>query len=97
MAMSSQEMAKAALANFMKSNLVARMMWSIGTDLSQPRSSSQSKIILVTTSAVNKLAATPIVRETPNPLIEPVPMKIRMIEEINVVTWESKMVPKARL
>ena len=49
-----------------------------------------------TTSAVNKLAATPIVSVTPNPLMGPVPMKIRMIEEIKVVTWESKMVPNAR-
>ena len=72
------------------------MMWSMGTDLSQPRSRRKSKIMRVTTSAVNRLAATPMVRATPKPLIEPVPMKIRMIEEMSVVTWESKIVPKAR-
>ena len=96
MAIRSQDVAKAGLASFMKSSLVARMRCSIGSDLSQPRSSSQSKIMRVTTSAVNKLAATPMVRATPKPLMEPVPMNIRMIEEISVVTCESKMVPKAR-
>ena len=88
---------KAGLASFMKSSfMVAGMRWNIGSDLSQPRSSRKSKIIRVTTSAVNRLAATPMVRATPKPLIEPVPMKMRMTEEISVVTWESKMVPKAR-
>src|SRR5690242_16433854 len=97
MAMMSQEVMKAGLASFMKSSLEARIMCSMGTDLSQPRSSNQSKIIRVTTRAVNKLAATPIVSEIPNPLMGPVPMKIRMTEEIKVVTWESKIVPNARL
>ena len=52
----------------------ARMMWSMRTDLSQPRSRSQSKIMRVTTRAVNKLAHTPMVRATPKPLMGPVPM-----------------------
>src|SRR6267142_1635451 len=97
MKMSVQEMANAGLANFMKSSLVARTRWSIGTDLSQLRSSRKSKIIRVTTRAVNKLAATPQVSATPKPLIEPVPSHHSMIEEISVVTWESKIVPNARL
>ncbi len=45
---------------------------------------------------MNKLAATPIVNATPNPLIDPVPMKIKMIDDISVVTCESKIVLKAR-
>ena len=87
---------KAGLASFMKSRLVARIKCSMRMDLSQPRCNSPSKIKRVTTKAVKRLAATPIVNATPNPLIGPVPMKIRMIEEINVVTCESKIVPKAR-
>jgi hypothetical protein len=50
----------------------------------------------VTTSAVNKLAATPMVSVTPKPLISPVPMKIKMTDEMSVVTCESKIVPNAR-
>ena len=50
----------------------------------------------VTTNAVNKLAATPMVSVTPKPLISPVPSQIRMTDEMSVVTCESKMVPKAR-
>ena len=96
--MMTQEVIKAGLASFMKSSfIVAGMRWNILMDLSQPRSTSQSKIIRVTTREVNRLAATPMVRATPKPLMEPVPMKMRMTEEINVVTWESKMVLKARL
>ncbi len=46
----------------------------------------------VTTSAVNKLAATPIVSVTPKPRISPVPCQIRMMDEMSVVTCESKIV-----
>ncbi len=56
----------------------------------------KSKISRVTTRAVNKLAATPMVSETPKPFTGPLPMKIKITDEISVVTWESKMVPKAR-
>ncbi len=84
------------VAAFMKLIFVLRMTCSIGSDLSQPRSSSQLKISRVTTSAVNRLAATPMVSVTPNPLISPVPMKIKMMDEMSVVTCESRMVPKAR-
>ena len=41
-------------------------------------------------------AATPMVSVTPKPLISPVPMKIRMMDEMSVVTCESKIVPNAR-
>ena len=91
-----QDKAKAGLASFMKSRLVARIMCSIGNCLSRLRTSRKSKIKRVTTSAVNKLAATPIVSVTPNPLMGPLPMKINIMDEMRVVTWESKMVPKAR-
>ena len=50
------------------------MICSIGSDLSQPLDKRKSKINRVTTRAVNKLAATPMVSVTPNPLIGPVPM-----------------------
>ena len=93
-----QEVMKAALASFMKSRfIVAGIRWNILSDVSEPRSTRKSKIIRVTTRAVKRLAATPIVRATPKPLIEPVPMKIRMMDEMRVVTCESKIVLKARL
>src|ERR1035438_8906937 len=95
MAIKIQDITKAGLASFMKSSLVARIRWNIGSDLIQPRSSRKSKISRVTTRAVNKLAATPMVRATPKPLIEPVPMYIRMTDEISVVMCESKMTVKA--
>ena len=57
--------------------------------------SSQSKISRVTTSAVNMLTVTPMVSVTPKPFTGPVPMKIRMTDEISVVRFESKMVPNA--
>ena len=81
---------------FMKSTLELLMMCIIGSDLTMFRSTMKLKINRVTTSAVNKLAATPMVSVTPKPLISPVPMKIRMMDEISVVTCESKIVPKAR-
>ena len=86
----------AGLASFMKSSLVFRIMWSIGIDFSRPRSNSQSKMMRVTTSAVNKLEATPKVRVKPKPLTEPVPKKIKMTDDMSVVTCESKIVPNAR-
>ena len=74
-----QDKMNAGLASLMKSSLVARMRWNIGSDLIQLWSSRKLKISRVTTSAVNRLAATPMVSVTPKPLISPVPMKIRMI------------------
>ena len=50
----------------------------------------------VTTSAVNKLEATPKVSVKPKPLTEPVPKKIKMTDDMSVVTCESKIVPNAR-
>ena len=80
----------------MKLILALRMRCSIGSDLMRFRSIRKLKISRVTTSAVNKLAATPMVSVTPKPLISPVPMKIKMMDEISVVTCESKIVPNAR-
>ena len=55
----------------MKSSFVARMMCNMGRDLTQPRPMRKSKMSRVTTSAVNRLAATPMVSVTPKPLIGP--------------------------
>ena len=84
------------LPSFMKSTWELLMMCSIFSDLIRFRSTMKLKISRVTTSAVNKLAATPMVSVTPKPLISPVPMKIKMMDEICVVTCESKIVPNAR-
>src|SRR6266481_713570 len=92
-----QERMNAGLASAMKLSLALRMMWSIGMDLSKPLARRKSKMSRVTTKAVNKLAATPQVREKPKPLMEPVPMFHKMMEEIRVVTCESRIVLKARL
>ena len=82
----------------MKFSRVTLMIWSIGSDVSQPLPSRKSKMSRVTTSAVKRLAlaATPMVRVTPKPLMGPVPIYIRITDEISVVTCESKMVRKAR-
>jgi hypothetical protein len=72
--MSTHEAVNAGLASFMKSSLVTPMTCSILIEVSIPLARRKSKINRVTTRAVNKLAATPIVRATPKPLIEPVPM-----------------------
>src|SRR5258706_13647749 len=87
---------KAGLASFMKSRLTARMTCSIGSDLSIPLPIRKSNINRVTTSAVNRLAATPIVSVAPKPLIGPLPMYKITIEEINVVTLDAKIVPNSR-
>ena len=63
-----------ACVHFMKSHSGFLMMCNIPTLLSQPRLRRKSKISRVTTRAVNKLNATPMVRVTPNPLTGPVPM-----------------------
>src|SRR5256885_17072573 len=97
MMMMVQERINAGTASFMKSSLVARIMCIMGSDLTQFFANNKSKIRRVTTNAVNKLAATPMVSVTPKPLTEPVPIQIRMVEEIKVVTCESKIVLKARL
>src|SRR5260370_38328341 len=97
MTMSSQETVKAGLASRMKSSFVARMRWNIGSDLSQLRASRKSKMSRVTTSAVNKLAATPMVSVTPKPLTEPVPMFHKMMEEMSLVTGDARLEVKARM
>src|ERR1017187_5221963 len=56
-----------------KLTLALLMRCSIGSDLMRFRSSRKLKIKRVTTSAVNKLAATPMVSVTPKPLISPAP------------------------
>ena len=86
----------AGLAHFMKSIFVPLMMWSMFKVLIMFLASIQSKINRVTTNAVNKLAATPMVSATPKPLTEPVPMTISTMDEINVVMCESKIVLNAR-
>ena len=80
----------------MKLTFVLRMRWNMPSDFSQFRSSRKLKMSRVTTSAVNKLAATPMVSVTPKPLISPVPIQIKMTDEMSVVTCESKIVPNAR-
>src|SRR5688572_10796168 len=97
MMMTSQDATNAGLANFMKSSFVVRMMCSMGIDFMMFMEIITSNTRRVTTSAVNKLAATPMVSATPKPLMVPVPMYQRMMDEMSVVTCESKMVPKARL
>ncbi len=91
-----QVMMNSGLAAPMKLTLVLRMRWNMPSDFSQLRSSKKSKMSRVTTSAVNRLAATPMVSVTPKPLISPVPMKIKITDEMSVVTCESKIVPNAR-
>ena len=84
------------LAIFMKSIFVAVMKCAMESDFIRFRSSKKLKIKRVTTSAVNKLAATPMVSVTPKPWISPVPFQIKITEEISVVTCESKIVLNAR-
>ena len=72
--MRASEPTNAYLENLMKLRLLTLKRWSIGNDLSQPLASRKSKISRVTTRAVNRLAATPIVSVTPKPLMGPVPM-----------------------
>jgi len=72
--MRTTEPTKANRENLMKFRLLTLKRWSIGNDLSQPLANTKSKIRRVTTRAVNRLAATPIVSVTPKPLIGPVPM-----------------------
>ena len=86
---------KAGTAQRMKSKFAPRMMCSMFSDLIRFFSNNQSKIRRVTTRAVNMLAVTPMVSETPKPFTGPVPSQIRMTEEISVVRLESKIVPKA--
>ena len=84
------------LAMPMKLTLAARIRWNMCSDFRMLRSTMKLKMSRVTTNAVNKLAATPMVSVTPKPLISPVPMKIKIMDEISVVTCESKIVPNAR-
>lgn len=93
--MSSHEAANAGPAQRMKSIRVLRTSCNMWNRLSQPRSTSRSKMMRVTTNAVNMLTETPMVSTTPNPFTGPVPMKIRMTDDTSVVRLESKMVLKA--
>ena len=68
-----QESTNTGLAMAMKSILELLMRCIIGNEVRRLRSSMKLKINRVTTSEVNKLAATPMVRVTPKPLIGPVP------------------------
>ena len=92
---SSHEATKAGMAQRRKSILLPRTRCSIFIPFSMFLSSSQSKISRVTTKALNMLTVTPMVRVMPKPLTGPVPMKIRITDEINVVRLESKIVQKA--
>ena len=84
------------LAKPMKFTLLLFTKCSIVSDFRMLRSVRKLKMSRVTTSAVNKLAATPMVSVTPKPLISPVPIQIKMMDEMSVVTCESKIVPNAR-
>ena len=84
------------LAKPMKFTLLLFTKWSMVSDLIRLRSIKKLKISRVTTSAVNKLAATPMVSVTPKPLISPVPIQMRITDEMSVVMCESKIVPNAR-
>ena len=53
--------------------------------------------ILVTVIAVNMLRTMPRLKVTANPLIGPLPKKNKITAANNVVTFESKIVTKARL